>query len=110
MERFTEASPVAFRPKFAGRMVGVGCLVLTVSGFDLFYVLPRLYVRADADATATNIKAHEGLLLAGLAAALIAVASYLVVTAVLCRLYGPVKGGDLRGCGPAWPRRLTCLL
>lgn len=186
MERISDASPRVFRPKFAGRMVGVGYLVLSVSGFDLFYILPRLYVRADAAATATNIKAHEGLLLAGFAAALIGAASYFAVTALLYRLYEPVNrtlslsaalfsltgtviqavalifqlipllvladqpylraftldqrqalalvllssygqaynrpdrvlglpqvlntGGGLPGCGPAWPRRLTCLL
>ncbi len=39
MERITDASPRVFRPKFMGRMVGVGYLVMTASGFDLFYVL-----------------------------------------------------------------------
>lgn len=91
MEQITDASPRVFRPKFMGRMVGVGYLVLTASGFDLFYVLAKLYVRADAAATAANIKAHEGLFLAGFAAALIGVASYLVVTALLYRLYEPVN-------------------
>lgn len=91
MEPITEASPRVFRPKFMGRMVGVGYLVLAVSGFDLFYVLPRLLVRANAAATAANIKAHEGLFLAGFAAALIGVASYLVVTVLLYRLYEPVN-------------------
>jgi hypothetical protein len=185
MERISDASTRVFRPKSADRIVGVGYLVLSVSGFDLFYVLPRLYVRADA-AAATNIKAHEGLFRAGFAAALIGAASYLVVTALLYRLYEPVNrtlsvsaalfsltgtviqavalifqlipllvladqpylraftldqrqalalvlpssygqafnrpdrvlglpqvlktGGGLPGCGPAWPRRLTCLL
>ena len=74
-----------------GRMVGVGYLVLAVSGFDLFYVLPKLLVRADAAATAANIKAHEALFLAGFAAELIGVASYLVVTVLLYRLYEPVN-------------------
>ena len=59
-----------------GRMVGVGHLVLAVSGFDLFYVFPKLLVRANAAATAANIKAHEGLFLAGFAAALIGAASF----------------------------------
>jgi len=91
MEPITEASPRVFRPKFMGRMVGVGYLVLAVSGFDLFYVLPKLLVRANAAATAANIKAHEGLFLAGFAAALIGLASYLVVTVLLYRLYEPVN-------------------
>ena len=87
MEPITEASPRVFRPKFMGRMVGVGYLVLAVSGFDLFYLLPKLLVRANAAATAANIKAQEGLFLAGFAAALIGVASYPVVTVLLYRLY-----------------------
>ena len=80
-----------FRPKFIGRMIGVGYLVMTASGFDLFYVLARLYVRGDAAATAANIQAHEGLFLAGFAGALIGVASSLVVTALFYRLYEPVN-------------------
>src|SRR5262249_46733780 len=59
MEAITGASPRVFRPKLMGRMVGVGYLVLAVSGFDLFYVLPKLLVRADAGATAANIKAQD---------------------------------------------------
>ena len=91
MEAIAGASPRLFRPKLMGRMVGVGYLILAVSGFDLFYVLPRLLVRSDAAATAANIKAQEGLFLAGFAVALIGVASYLVVTVLLYRLYEPVS-------------------
>ena len=91
MERITDASPRVFRPKFMGRMVGVGYLLMTASGFDLFYVLAKLYVRGDAAATAANIKAHEELFLAGFAGALIGVASSLVVTALFYRLYEPVN-------------------
>jgi hypothetical protein len=91
MERITDASPRVFRPKLIGRMVGAGYLLMTASGFDLFYVLANLYVRGDASATAANIKAHEGLFLAGFAGALIGVASSLVVTALFYRLYEPVN-------------------
>jgi hypothetical protein len=91
MERIPDASPRVFRPKFMGRMVGAGYLLMTASGFDLFYVLAKLYVRGDAAATAANIKAHEELFLAGFAAALIGVASSLVVTALYYRLYEPVN-------------------
>jgi len=90
MEPITDSSE-GFRPKFAGRMVGVCYLVLTASGLDLFYVLPKLLVRGNAAATAANIKAHEGLFLAGFSAALIGVASELVVTALFYRLYEPVN-------------------
>jgi len=51
MEPISDAAHV-FHPKFAGRLVGVCYLVLMASGFDLFYVLPKLHVRADAAATA----------------------------------------------------------
>jgi hypothetical protein len=91
MERITDASPRDSRPKFMGRMVGVGYFVMMASGFDLFYVLAKLYVRGDAAATAANIKAHEGLFLAGFAGALIGVAASLVVTALFYRLYEPVN-------------------
>jgi hypothetical protein len=60
-------------------MVGAGYLLMIASGFDLFYVLAKLYVRGDAAVTAANIKAHEELFLAGFAGALIGVASSLVV-------------------------------
>jgi hypothetical protein len=91
MQPITSASPHIFRPKFIGRMVGAGHLLMLASGFDLFYVLATLYVRGDAAATAANIKAHEGLFLAGFAGALIGVAASLVVTALFYRLYEPVN-------------------
>jgi hypothetical protein len=79
------------RPKLIGRMVGAGYLVMMASGFDLFYVLARLYVRGDAAATAANVAAHEELFLAGFAGALIGVAASLVVTALFYRLFEPVN-------------------
>ena len=91
MSPTTNASPRVFRPKFVGRMVGAGYLLMLASGFDLFYVLAKLYVPGDAAATAANIKAHEALFLAGFAGALIGVASSLVVTALFYRLYEPVN-------------------
>jgi hypothetical protein len=91
MERIADASPRVFRPKFMGRMVGAGYLLMTASGFDLFYVLAKLYVRGDAAATAANIKANEGLFLAGFAGALVGVAASLVVTALFYRLFEPVN-------------------
>jgi hypothetical protein len=79
-----------FRPKLMGRMLGLGYLLMLASGFDLFYVLAKLYVRGDAAATAASIQAHEELFLAGFAGALIGVAASLVVTALFYRLYEPV--------------------
>src|SRR3989304_5320552 len=74
MEPIANASPRVFRPKFVSRMVGAGYLLMIASGFDLFYVLAKLYVRGDAAVTAANIKAHEALFFAGFAGALIGVA------------------------------------
>ena len=91
MSLTTNASPRVFRPKVVGRMVSVGYLLMLASGFDLFYVLAKLYVPGDAAATAANIKAHEGLFLAGFAGAVIGVAASLVVTALFYRLYEPVN-------------------
>lgn len=91
MEPITNASPRVFRPKFMGRMLGAGYLLMMASGFDLFYVLAKLYVPGDAAATAANIEAHEQLFLAGFAGSLIGVAASLVVTALFYRLYEPVN-------------------
>jgi hypothetical protein len=91
MEPITNASPHVFRPKFMGRIVAAGYLLMLASGFDLFYVLAKLYVPGDAAATAANIKGHEELFLVGFAGALIGVASSVVVTALFYRLYEPVN-------------------
>ena len=63
MKRISDASPRVLRAPFARRMVSVGA------------------------ATATNIDAHEKPFLAGVAAALLGAASYLVVTTPLYRPY-----------------------
>lgn len=86
MERIAQASP-----RLMGRMVAACYFVLLASGFDMFFVFGKLVVRGDAAATATNILSHEGIFLAGFAAALLGVASYLVVTALLYRLFEPVN-------------------
>ena len=86
MERKRELSP-----RFMGRMVFAGYLVLVLAAFDLFYVLKKMVVRDDAVATANNILAHQGLFLAGFAVALLGAAAYLVVTAFLYRLFEPVE-------------------
>ena len=67
MEPIPNTSPRPIRPKRIGRMVGAGYLIMTASGFDLFYVLAKLYVPGDAAATAANISAHEELFSAGFA-------------------------------------------
>src|SRR5437667_4522584 len=86
MEGIAQASP-----RLMARMVAVCYFVLLVSGFDLFFVFHRIVVRGDAAGTATNILSHQAMFLAGFAAAAVGVASYLVVTALLYRLFEPVN-------------------
>jgi hypothetical protein len=85
-KRITETSP-----RLMARMVAVCYFVLLASGFDLFFVFGKIVVRGDAAATATNILSHQAIFLAGFAAALLGVAAYLVVTALLYRLFEPVN-------------------
>ena len=85
-QRMTSASP-----RLLGRLVLAGYLVLTIAGYDLFYVFGKVIVRTDAAATARNIQAQEVTFYTGFALALLGVAAYLVVTAVLYRLYEPVN-------------------
>ena len=59
MEPTTQTSPRVVSPKFMGRMVGVGYLVLRLAGFDMFYVFGKLVVREDAADTGTNIQEHQ---------------------------------------------------
>lgn len=86
MERISQTSP-----RTLGRLVGAGYFVLILSGFDLFFVLPKLVVRGDAAATAANILSHQAMFLAGFAAALVGIAAYLVVTALFYSLFEPVN-------------------
>src|SRR5438876_4742575 len=78
-------------PPLMARMVAVCYFVLLVSGLDLFFVFPKIVVRGHAAGTATNILSHQAMFLAGFAAAAVGVASYLVVTALLYRLFEPVN-------------------
>jgi hypothetical protein len=91
MEPITNASPRVFRPRLTGRLLGAGYLLMLASGFDLFYVLAKLYVAGNPAVTAANIVAHPQLFLAGFAGSLIGVASSLMVTALFYRLYEPVN-------------------
>lgn len=78
-------------PRLMARMVAACWLCYFVSGFDLFFVLPRIIVRGDATATATNILSHQAMFLAGFAAAAVGIACYLMVTALLYSLFEPVN-------------------
>ena len=85
MERIAEASP-----RFKARIAGLFYLLTGGAGFA-FFVRGRLVVSGDAAATATNILAHEPLFRIALAADLIGVACYVVVTALLYELFKPVN-------------------
>jgi len=85
MERIREASP-----RFKARMAGIFYLLNGGTGFA-FSVRSRLVVSGDAAATATNILAHERLFRLALAADLLGVASYIVVTGLLFELFKPVN-------------------
>src|SRR6202158_175854 len=87
MERIAEASP-----QFKARMAGVFYLLTILTRmFVEIFVRNRLVVSDDAAATATNILAHEPLWRWGCAAALIAFASYIALTALLYELFRPVS-------------------
>src|ERR1035438_10002787 len=85
MDQIKESSP-----RFKARMAGVFYLLNGGTGFA-FSVRGRLVVPRDAVATATNILAHEHLFRMALAADLIGVAAYIVVTALLFSLFKAVN-------------------
>ena len=85
MERIAEASP---SPK--ARVIGVVWLAYFLTGSLGGYLMKGLVVPADAAATAQNILAHASLYRSGFAVGLIANAVYLVLTALLYRLFEPV--------------------
>jgi hypothetical protein len=85
MELIREASP-----RFKARMAGVFYLLNGGAGFA-FFIRNRLVVSGDAAATAVNILAHEHLFRSALAADLLGVAAYVVVTSLLFFLFKPVN-------------------
>ncbi len=84
-QRIAEASP-----RLKARIAGFFYLLNAGTAFA-FFVRGKLVVSGDAAATATNILAHERLFRMALAADLIGVASYVVVTALLYDLFKPVN-------------------
>lgn len=86
MDRAVEASP-----RLWARIAGAFYLITIITGvFAEVFVRGALVVRDDAAATATNIMAHEPLYRAGLAADLIMIACYVVVTLLFYALFKPV--------------------
>jgi Domain of unknown function (DUF4386) len=86
-ERIREASP-----RFKARIAGLSYLlsILTRMFVEIF-VRNRLVVSDNAEATATNILAHEALWRWGFAADSIAFATYVALTALLYELFKPVN-------------------
>ena len=77
-------------PRFKAKMAGVFYLLNGGTGFA-YSVRGRLVVSGDAAATAANVLAHERLFRMALAADLVGVAAYVVVTALLYGLFKPVS-------------------
>jgi len=85
--RSTETSP-----RLRARIAGLFYLLTIANGvFAEVFVRGTLIVRGDPAATATNILAHEQLYRFGLAADLIMLACYIVVTLLLYGLFKPVR-------------------
>ncbi len=84
-ERVAEASP-----RFKARLAGVCYVLMIPAGLGLF-VRGRLVVKGDAAATAANILAHERLYRMAFAGDLLAVATYIVFTALMYDLMKPVN-------------------
>ncbi|MBV9959973.1 MAG: DUF4386 domain-containing protein [Acidobacteria bacterium] len=78
-------------PRGWARVAGGFYLLTIIMGvFAEVFVRGALVVRDDAGATATNILAHEGLYRAGLAADLLMLVCYVVVTLLFYVLFKPV--------------------
>ena len=73
------------------RIAGVFYLMDVAFGPAL-YAIRKFVVFGDAAQTATNILAHETLFRLGFAGNLVAIATYVVVTALFYQLFKPVNG------------------
>lgn len=80
-------------PAFKARIAGAFYLMTIVTAlFAELFVNARLVVDADSATTANNILAHEFLYRSAIAADLIGISSYVVVTGLLYELLKPVNG------------------
>ncbi len=87
MDRAIEASP-----RLWARIAGAFYLITIVMGvFAEVFVRDALVVHDDAAATATNIMAHESLYRLGLAADVVMIACYIVVTLIFYVLFKRVS-------------------
>src|SRR5262245_60566648 len=78
-------------PRLLARMAGLFYLLMALFGAGANLVRRGVIVSGDATATATNIQAHQSLYLLAYAGDILMVASYVVVTALLYRLFTPVN-------------------
>lgn len=78
-------------PRLTARMAGLFYLLMAVFGEAANLARHGLIVTGDAAATAINIQAHQSLYLLGYAGDILMVASYIVVTALLYRVFKPVN-------------------
>jgi hypothetical protein len=85
MERIREA------PQRKARIAGLFYLLTFLIGGIAQFVSGGLFVSGDSTATATNLLAHERLVWLGLAAYLVVLACYIVVTALFYSLFKPVN-------------------
>ena len=81
----------ASSPRRRARMGGLFYLLMAVFGLGANLARRGLIVSGDAAATATNIHAHQSLYLLAYAADILMVACYVVVTAILYRVFKPVS-------------------
>jgi hypothetical protein len=80
-----------FSPRLTARVAGLSYLLMAVFGVAATVARRGLIVSGDAAATAVNIQAHQSMYLLGYANDLLMVASYVVVTALLYRVFEPVN-------------------
>jgi hypothetical protein len=87
----TDESTGTLSPRLTARMAGLFYLLMSVFGEAANLARRGLIVSGDATATAVNIQAHQSLYLLGYAGDILMVASYVVVTALLYRVFKPVN-------------------
>lgn len=87
----TIEQPGASAPRQWARMGGLFYLLMAVFGVAATLARRGLIVSGDAAATATNIHAHPSLYLLGYAGDILMDACYVVVTAILYRVFKPVN-------------------
>lgn len=78
-------------PRLTARMAGLFYLLMAVFGEAAILARRGLLVSGDAGATAINIQAHQSMYLLGFAGDVLLVASYVVVTALLYRVFEAVN-------------------